>query len=169
MRLFFALWPDPPATAALAVAAGELAALAGGKAVPAAKIHLTLAFLGEVGDDRLETVRSAASRLRCKAFDVALDQAGSFRGARVAWVGSRKPARGLVELHAALVGELSVCGFAPDERPYTPHATVARKISRQVERRAIAPIEWRAREISLVKSELGRGTYETLAGWSLGD
>jgi len=168
MRVFFALWPDPPATAALAAAAVELAALAGGKAVPAAKIHLTLAFLGDVGEDRLEIARSAASRLRCKAFDVALDQAGSFRGARVAWVGSRKPARGLVELHAALIGELAACGFPPDERPYTPHATVARKIGRPVERRAIAPIEWRARELSLVESDLGRGSYNTLAGWDLG-
>ena len=168
MRLFFALWPDPPATAALAAVAAELATLAGGKAVPAAKIHLTLAFLGDVGDDRLEAIRSAASRLRCKAFNVTLDQAGSFRGARVAWIGSRKPARGLIELHEALAGELAPCGFPPDERPYTPHATVARKIGRQVERRAIAPIEWRARELSLVRSELGKGSYETLAGWSLG-
>jgi|SRR5687768_9561639 len=167
MRLFFALWPDAPAAAALADAAAELAALAGGKAVPAAKIHLTLAFLGEVGDDRLEAVRSAASRLRCKAFDVALDQAGSFRGARVAWVGSRKPARGLIELQAALAGELAACGFAPDERPYTPHATVARKISRQVERRAIPPIEWRARELSLVRSELRKGSYAAVATWDL--
>jgi 2'-5' RNA ligase len=136
--------------------------------VPAAKVHLTLAFLGDVGDDRLEAIRSAASRLRCKAFDVTLDQAGCFRGARVAWIGSRKPARGLIELHEALAGELAACGFPPDERPYTPHATVARKISRQVERRAIAPIEWRARELSLVRSEPGKGSYETLAGWSLG-
>ena len=167
MRLFFALWPDPPATAALAAAAAELAALAGGKAVPAAKIHLTLAFLGDVADDRLEAARAAASRLRCKAFDVALDQVGSFRGARVAWVGSGTPTRGLIELHAALAGELGVCGVPADERPYTPHATVARKISRQLERRAIPPIEWRARELSLVRSELGKGSYTTLAGWSL--
>ncbi len=167
MRLFFALWPDPPATAALAVAAAELAALAGGKAVPAGKIHLTLAFLGDVAEERLEAIRSAASRLRCKAFDVALDQAGSFRGARVAWIGSGEPARGLIELHAALAGELAACGFPPDERPYTPHATVARRISHQVGRRAIGPIEWRARELSLVRSEPGKGSYETLAGWSL--
>ena len=167
MRLFFALWPDPPATAALAAAAAELAALAGGKAVPAAKIHLTLAFLGDVGDDRLEAVRSAASRLRCKAFDVALDQAGSFRGARVAWVGSRMPASGLVELHTALAGELAACGFAPDERPYTPHATVARKISRPVGRRAIVPIEWRVRELSLVRSDLGKGSYAVVTAWNL--
>ena len=167
MRLFFALWPDPPATAALAAAAAELAALAGGKAVPVAKIHLTLAFLGDVGDDRLEAVRSAASRLRCQAFDVALDQAGSFRGARVAWIGSLKPARGLVELHAALAGELAACGFPAEERPYTPHATVARKITRQVERRAIPPIEWRARELSLVRSELGKGSYVAVATWDL--
>ena len=168
MRLFFALWPDPQATAALADAAVELAAAAGGKAVPAAKIHLTLAFLGDVADDRLEAIRSAASRVRCKAFDVALDQVGSFRGARVAWVGSRNPARGLIELHGALVAELAACGFPPDERPYTPHATVARRISRQVERRAIPPIEWQARELSLVRSELGKGSYNTLEEWRLG-
>ena len=100
-------------------------------------------------------------------FDVALDQVGSFRGARVAWVGSQKPERGLVELHGTLVAELAACGFPPDERPYTAHATVARKISRQVERRAIPPIEWRARELSLVRSEPGKGSYVAVATWDL--
>lgn len=167
MRLFFALWPDAAATAALADMAAELAQLTGGKAVAAAKIHLTLAFLGDVEDARRGQVHSAASRLRCKAFDVVLDHAGSFRGARVAWAGSLVPAPGLIELQGALAGELRGCGFPPDERPYAAHVTVARKISRPLARRPIAPIQWRARELSLVRSELGKGSYAAVAAWDL--
>ena len=167
MRLFFALWPDAPAAAALAQLARELAAASGGKAVPAAKIHLTLAFLGDVDEQRLALAMQAPSDLACAAFAMQLDEVGSFRGARVAWAGCREPGRGLIELQAGLSRRLAERGFAPDERPYKPHVTLARKIGRPVAPAPIAQIQWRAREIALVRTELGKGTYTTLAGWNL--
>ena len=48
MRLFFALWPPAETAAALARWAKGLE----GRAIPAEKIHLTLAFLGGVAPDR---------------------------------------------------------------------------------------------------------------------
>ena len=50
-RLFFALWPDGPARAVLAGHAARLARLARGRAVPAARLHLTLVFLGAVAPE----------------------------------------------------------------------------------------------------------------------
>ena len=167
MRLFFALWPDAPARMALATLANELALHSGGKAVPPAKIHLTLAFLGDVDDGRLEQATQAPGTGRRPPFDVRLDTVGSFRGARVAWAGCRKPASGLSELQSALAHALAERGFALDERPYTPHVTLVRKIARPIAQGSSPPIAWRATELALVRSEPGRGSYATLAAWPL--
>jgi 2'-5' RNA ligase len=167
MRLFFALWPAAAARDAFAALAQELALLSGGKPVPPAKIHLTVAFLGDVGEERLPAARLAAEGGRWKAFDVTLDQVGSFRGARVGWAGCREPASGLIELQSGLAGRLVEAGFALDERPYAAHVTLARKIVRPIPPSPTKPVTWRASELALVRSELGKGGYSTLASWIL--
>jgi 2'-5' RNA ligase len=168
MRLFFALWPDAPARDALAVLARELAQRSGGKAVPPAKIHLTVAFLGDLGEDRLDAAIGAAEGGSWKPFEVTLDQVGSFRGARVGWAGCQEPSPGLVDLQSGLAARLVEAGFVLDDRPYAAHVTLARKIAQPVERSPSPPITWRARELSLVRSELGKGSYSTLKEWRLG-
>jgi 2'-5' RNA ligase len=168
MRLFFALWPDEPAAARLAALSRELATLSGGRPVAVAKIHLTLAFLGDVEDSALEPARRAVEGSRHPPFEVALDQVGSFKGARVAWAGCAEPSRGLVDLQSELDSRLRRAGFALDERPYTPHVTLARKVTRAMGRTPTEPIRWRARSFALVRSELGRGSYATLEEWALG-
>ena len=167
MRLFFALWPDEPAAQKLAALGAELAVLAGGKPVPRQKIHLTLAFLGDVEQSALATAMQAADAFGAAPFGVALDQVGSFRGARVAWAGCGEPSPGLVGLQTGLAHRLHALGFALDERPYTAHVTLARKVRIAVGRRPIEPISWQAAEFALVCSELGKGSYTTLAGWKL--
>jgi 2'-5' RNA ligase len=167
-RLFFALWPDAPAAAALATLAKELAARSGGTSVPPAKIHLTLAFLGDVAGDRMEAAMRAPEGARWRGFDMVLDTVGSFRGARVAWAGCRERAAELVELQSGLAGRLAEGGFALDDRPYTPHVTLARKIARPIRPGGTTPIAWHATELALVRSETGKGTYATLASWPLG-
>jgi 2'-5' RNA ligase len=168
MRLFFALWPDAPARDALEALARELGVLSGGKPVPAAKIHLTLAFLGEVGEARVEEASKAASSGRWRRVEVTLDTVGSFRGARVAWAGCRRPGAGLLDLQSGLARALAERGFGLDERPYTPHVTLARKIVRAVPPGTTPEVTWTARELALVKSETGKGSYATLAQWDLG-
>jgi 2'-5' RNA ligase len=168
MRLFFALWPDEPAAAKLAVLSQELAALTGGRPVAAAKIHLTLAFLGDLEDSAFDPARRAVEGSSHPPFEVALDQVGSFKGARVAWAGCREPSRGLVDLQSDLDARLRRAGFALDERPYTPHVTLARKATRAIGRKEADPIRWQATEFALVRSEPGKGSYSTLAVWRLG-
>ncbi|MDH5265059.1 MAG: RNA 2',3'-cyclic phosphodiesterase, partial [Betaproteobacteria bacterium] len=62
-RLFFALWPDAAARAALADLARATANRYGGRAVPAANLHLTLVFLGEVDPARIAALRRAVDGL----------------------------------------------------------------------------------------------------------
>jgi 2'-5' RNA ligase len=168
MRLFFAIWPDEAAASKLAQASQALALLAGGKPVPAAKIHLTLVFLGDLDEGRLDPALEAAEGLHHAAFDLSLDQWGAFRGARVAWAGCSKAPKALVRLQADLAERLRNAGFVLDDRPYAPHVTLARKVTRTIGRRRAEPIGWRAREVALVRSVPGKGGYETLRRWNLG-
>ena len=167
MRLFFALWPDADAAARLERLSGELAILAGGRPVPRAKIHLTLAFLGDVGDEALGRALQVAQGIEEPSFEVVLDEVGSFRGARVGWAGCREPARGLVHLQAEIADRLRRTGFALEDRAFAPHVTLARKITRPVRRAASEAIRWQARSFALVRSELGKGSYATLGEWDL--
>jgi 2'-5' RNA ligase len=166
-RLFFAIWPDAASAAKLEEVARELALEAGGRPMRAARIHLTIAFLGSVEADRAAAARAAGEAVRAPACDFVVDRVGSFRGARVAWAGCGEPPPGLVRLHEALAGQLDARGFALEERGFAPHATLVRGIRRPVERSAIDAIGWRARALTLVRSELGKGEYRVLAGWPL--
>jgi 2'-5' RNA ligase len=167
MRLFFALWPDATATSALAAMGSDLAARTGGKPVPPGKIHLTVAFLGDIDEARLDPAKLAAGAVREPGFEVVLDQAGSFRGARVAWAGCAAVPVGLARLQEELTSELRGRGFVLEDRPFAAHVTLVRRIARPLALEAIAPIRWRARELSLVRSELGTGRYRPEGAWDL--
>jgi 2'-5' RNA ligase len=166
-RLFFAIWPDGEAATRLAGLARELAEATGGKPVPAAKVHITIAFLGSVAADRAASAREAGAAVRAAAFDLDLDRLGSFRGARVAWAGCDGVPAGLVRLHAALARELRARGFELEERDFTPHVTLARRIRRAVERRATEAIAWRTDALTLVRTEAGTGDYKVVERWNL--
>jgi len=162
---FFALCPDAPAAAALESLGRDLAERCGGKPVPQAKIHLTLAFLGSIDALRVLEARSTGAALAGQAFDVAFDVIGWFKGARVAWAGCSNPAPALVGLQQHLAEALRRGGFVLDDRPYTPHLTLARRVARPVARGPITPIGWRATQLRLMRTEAGR--YATLASWEL--
>lgn len=166
MRLFFAIWPDRAAREALASLGCRLVEAAGGRATAGEKIHLTLEFLGEVEPGQVALLQRIAGEVRGRRFRVALDRVGSFRRTRVAWAGSEEPAQELIALQADLAGRLRENGFVLEERPYSPHATLARKIERAVPRARVEPVEWPVAEYALVASAAGR--YETLASWRLG-
>ena len=162
-RLFFALWPDAAAADALARLARDLGPRVGGKPVPATKIHLTLAFLGEVA----ERAGAAAVPVAGRAFVISVDCVGAFRGARVAWAGIAQPPAALVDLQSRLAAQLRAAGFELEDRPFVPHLTLARRIAAPLPRVAIAPIGWQAREVALMRSEAGTGRYTRLETWEL--
>jgi 2'-5' RNA ligase len=166
-RLFFAVWPDDPARDALVRLAADLAMRAGGRAVPAEKIHLTLAFLGEVPADRADDLVKAADRVREAPFDLVLDRIGAFRHARVAWIGCDEPPAALISAESTLRRALNARDFELEERAFRPHVTLVRKTEKTVAGEAIAPIAWHVREFALVASETGTGAYMTMATWPL--
>jgi len=160
-RLFFALWPDEAAARGLERLAVEVAVRTQGKPVPRSKIHLTLAFLGEVAG----RIAFEPEAIATPAFDLVLDCVGSFAGTRVAWAGFVEPPPALANLQAQLARELRGQGLRLEDRPFAPHLTLARHIGATQPRQAIDPIDWRVREVVLVKSQAGR--YSAVNAWSL--
>src|SRR5947209_111052 len=105
--------------------------------IDAAGIHLTLAFLGELDDDRLalamEATRAAAHDF--PAFDYRLTAPGIFgspQQPRVIWMGvgdqpvAQLHGLPLQRLHAILNRELQRRNFETEKRPFSPHLTLAR-------------------------------------------
>jgi 2'-5' RNA ligase len=166
-RLFFALWPDAAASGRLERLAGELAGRSNGKAVPAEKIHLTLAFLGNVAEERVAELLAVG--IEAPAFPMRLDCVGGFRKVGVAWAGVESAPPELLSLQSKLVHALGRLGFSLEERAYVPHVTLVRKVRDSVARSGIEPIEWRVGEVALMRSDTGTGRYTRLSGWHLRD
>lgn len=105
--------------------------------VDAAGIHLTLAFLGELDDDRLALAMEAAQAAThdFPAFAYRLTAPGIFgspQQPRVIWMGiedqplAQLHGSPLQRLHHILSRELQRRDFETDKRPFSPHLTLAR-------------------------------------------
>ena len=128
MRLFIAL-PLPGEIAS--AAAALLPELPGLRCVRPELLHVTLAFLGAVPDERLPDVIAACGEAASAhaPFDIALDRAGRFPQAgapRVVWLGIGEGAAECASLAAAVRGALTAKGLPFDGKPFRPHVTLAR-------------------------------------------
>jgi 2'-5' RNA ligase len=135
--------------------------------VPAEKIHLTLAFLGEVPAESADDLVKSADRVREGPFELVLDRVGAFRRARVAWAGCSAVPAALTTAEATLRGALQARGFELEARDFNPHVTLVRKAEKTLKAESIPLIAWRIGEIALVRSDMGKGTYTTMATWPL--
>ncbi len=91
-----------------------------GQPVPAANLHLTLAFLGEA--DQLTTTRlmAAVERQHCPPLTIALNETGWFGRAKAAWVGPTEWSNELTVLARALRRHGEKLGLGNGEQGYRP-------------------------------------------------
>jgi 2'-5' RNA ligase len=167
-RFFLALWPPPGARPQLAALAADLARRCGGRAVPTDKVHLTLAFLGEIDAGGVARASEVAAAVAAPALELRFDRAGSFPGARVAWAGMSQPDRDATSLATELSTRLRDAGFAIDRRPIVLHATLARRVARPLAEAPVETIAWAADRFALVESDLRTGRYMEKGSWKLG-
>lgn len=97
------------------------------KWVPEANLHLTLAFIGPVVDERMEQALSLGDGIRGRAFQLQLTRLGHWGRGRVVWLAPDETPEALTELVEALNQGLDRLAFPTDERAYRPHLTLARK------------------------------------------
>jgi len=170
VRLFFALWPDTRARAALSQLAEEIARDGQGRAAPLANVHVTLTFLGEVPASRLDAllaIGSAAAR-SAPPFSLALERIGGGRF-DIAWLAPSSVPESLRRLHATLDEALLSAAFPTQQRMFRPHVTLARDCSRPAHRGRVAAIEWQVQTLALVKSTPAPGgsRYSDVGIWPL--
>lgn len=143
--------------------------------------HLTLAFLGEVGEQTLPDLSRGLAQVatRTPPLELSLGGAGRF-GSRVLWTSVRGDAETLGELAASVRAAADATGIPVEGLPYRPHLTLARSRAGRTDLRgavaALAGFEgtpWTARELHLVRSHLGAGpggtaAHEAFETWALG-
>lgn len=158
-RLFFALWPDEAMRQAMERATRKAARASGGRPVPAASLHVTLAFLGSVPERRLPQLaaiaREAAGQPGGGAAHIELrfEHLDYWRAAHLLCALPAEPSVATLSLARRLRDALAAGGFSPDLKPFRPHVTVARKVSRPGRLEKMLPVAWSFAELALVASQ----------------
>ena len=146
--------------------------------------HLTLAFLGEVGDDTAAALGPRLERAagRHHRLPVSLAGGGAFPGparARVLWTGLRGDHRALAALARSVAASARRAGAPPPDegRRFRPHVTLARcreptdVTGLVAELSGYAGTSWTATEIHLIRSTPGAVSappaYDTVSRWPL--
>lgn len=162
MRLFFALWPPRETALALERWAQGLE----GRRTPGDKIHLTLAFLGEVD---VQKAVAAARRVQAAPFRLPLEQASYWGHNKIVWAGPLLVPAGMTHLVETLQIELYKESVILERRPFAAHLTLVRKAPAQ-SMPALPRMEWPVTEFRLVSSSLtlGSSSYETVERFPLG-
>ncbi len=169
MRLFIAINLNDEIKEHLMTAVGELKRLAvKGTFTHRDNLHLTLVFLGELGSDRVEAVKTAMNQVTGESFLIEVKGFGKFerRGGDIHWAGVGRNDF-LQKLQKQLSLELKKEGFSVEDRAYFPHLTLGRQIVLSEPHRevfgALGDIkkEMTVSKISLMKSERinGKLTY----------
>jgi 2'-5' RNA ligase len=90
-------------------------------------IHLTLKFIGEIPEDRVERIKTALSTVEFPSFELKVGciSADKPRQPRVVWCGITDEGKTAL-LHDLVENALAPLGVPRDSRPFRPHATIAR-------------------------------------------
>ena len=187
MRLFVALVPPPSAVEHLDAFLEVRRSAAPFRWASAEQFHVTLAFLAEVEERRLDDLveRIGRAAARRTSFDTRIAGGGAFPNAgraRVLWAGLDLDESGHTELDRLATGcraAANRAGIAVDGQRFRPHVTLARlghpaEVSDWVRLLdTYAGPTWPVDRVALVASYLGEGPrrrprYETLDELELG-
>lgn len=165
VRLFFCVDLEERVKERLGEVIQELKGRCGqGKWVPPHNLHLTLRFLGEVDEGRVEELRGLARRVaaRFSPFNMRLGALGAFPDpgrARVIWLGPLEGGEEFVRLALTMEEEVRKLGFEPETKGPKPHVTLAR-FKRPKDLRGTLqgvkpePLSIEVQEITLMRSTL---------------
>ena len=167
MRLFFALWPPREAAAALHDWAAGVRRSSGGRVTRPETIHLTLAFLGDVDESALPSLRSISATGERHRFPV--EQARYWPHNRIVWIGPNETPEPLRVLVEDLRETLRQRKFKTEDRPFQAHVTLIRKAQAPGALPQLPDVDWPVREFVLVRSRLAAGgpDYEVLERFAL--
>ena len=105
-----------------------------GKFTEPENLHLTLKFLGEISEEKVEEVKKKLEEIKFGSFEVSLGEVGTFinRYNSILWI--KLNGKGIWDLQEMIDKKLEGLGFAKEER-FMSHITIARmkKITSKIE------------------------------------
>ncbi len=153
-RIFFALWPDDETRENISKAFD----LSGfkhevGRDMGAHNLHLTLHFLGDVSLEKFNCVQGIAQKIEFQAFDMQLSQFGFFQKSKIFYMGMPRFPDELLRLQAGFGEALKASKYQPEERVFTPHVTLKRKINRfDINEIKMQTVNWHVNQFAFVES-----------------
>lgn len=133
-------------------------------------IHLTLRFLGEIQESQVEELGRVIMHAAVGVYPFTLKVAGigafpSIQRAKVVWLGvyDESGCNALHQLQAAIEQGVVNLGFAPEDRDFSPHLTLARIRERQAALQLTSTLaserdrlvgSMRAESVTLMRSQL---------------
>ena len=163
-RLFFALWPDDRQRDRMRDFIGPVAKQVEGNAIDRRNWHVTLAYIGEFPEDRIDELHEARRSVIVEPLRLRFDRVEFWPRPRVAALVSPTVPAELERLVDALNGVLMSVGIVPEQRTYRPHITVVRN-ARAFETERLAQqamTEWSSFELVESVSEWGAANYHPL-------
>jgi RNA 2',3'-cyclic 3'-phosphodiesterase len=164
VRLFFALWPDGEVVRELEAAANLLTLEGAARKVPAGNFHLTLAFIGEVSEQKLAVMQQIGRSIGASPFTVVCQCLEYWPGPRAVVAAVRNAPPALLALSETLQEAAEL-----PQVPLRAHVTLARKLAQAPVLPAMSPIHWRATQLSLIRSKTGgsASAYTVVETWPL--
>ena len=169
MRLFYALWPGPAVQQALGEWARGCHDACGGRRVPVEKLHVTVAFLGEVPAQRYPTLIDIGGAAGAGNFELIFDRIAYWRHNRIVHAAANAIPTPLAALARVLTERIAGAGLPIERRAFLPHVTLLRDAKRTPPRLQIAPLVWQVGALSLVETiqQEGKHAYRACESWTL--
>lgn len=146
--------------------------------------HITVKFLGGVDKDTVVKLKPLIGQIASEqsAFSLTVEGLGTFGKSgspRILWTGIRGEISPLHVLQKNIDRSTESLGFVSENRPYTPHLTLAKNYTGkaayetqfldQAASHQPTPLNWEVNEIVLYQTHLGREPmYEPLETFSFG-
>lgn len=163
-RIFIGLWPDKAAQTALHSLSAVALQHCGGRALRPDQWHITLAFLGSLSTQDVDSLCVQASGWRLPTAPFCIDHYGRFKQAGIVWVGSQETLslRQMAACHQQLWKYLLPLGYRPEQRPFVPHVSLLRQAASYPlnELPSFRPFDWHSTHCYVVESRpTAQGTH----------
>ena len=164
-RLFFALWPDNRQRDRMRDFISPVARLVEGRAVDRRNWHITLAYIGDFPEARIDELLEAKSAVQVEPFRLRFDRLEFWPRPKIAALVPPTIPPELERLVEDLQGRVLAAGVNPEhQRVYRPHVTVCRNARTFETQRLAQPAitEWSSFELVESVSEPGGATYRPI-------
>ncbi len=164
-RLFFALWPDHRQRDRMRDFITPVAKLVEGRAIDRRNWHVTLVYIGEFPEARIDELHEIKKVVTVEPFRLRFDRLEFWPRPKIAALVPPTVPPELESLVEDLKGQVFAAGVNPEyQRAYRPHITAVRN-ARTFETQRLAQtavLEWSSFELVESVSEPGGVTYRPL-------